>query len=205
MNKFISNKGRFHNSDFVCGCMEHNVFVIQIVADGNEGFPNDEIAEIAIVGVDLKTMECEAVYSEILNMDPKEMGKSKLDYLEQNSGLLAADLYNGVPLEKVAEEVKAIISGKDVACYDVQNTMFGYLLNQPWRFSGVFTSMPQISSRIDSELKARSRGEENEKIRLAYDKLCPGDPMNVKDGKRALDVAFMSSAILMQRRKDGFY
>jgi hypothetical protein len=185
--------------------MEHDVYVVQVISDGCKGYPSDEVAEIAVCALDMKASDCDCVYDELLFMEPTEMGKSKLDYLDENAGIHAEDLYNGVRLDDVVREVRAVLKGKDVASFDVRNVFYGYLLCMPWDMTGEFSIMPAVSARMERTYKTAAIGEENAQIRKAYGHYCPDDPMDVGDGRRALDLAQMTAALAFEMRRRGLY
>ena len=185
--------------------MDHDVYVVQIVADGPDGFPADHVAEIGICGVSLSRMDADSVYGEVVALDPRELGKRRLDYLEERAGITAGELYAGTPEEKVIGEVKSLLQGGTVAAYDIKNVFYYHLLNGAWDLTGTVSFMPAISARLDRGFRPAVRGDENIGIRKAYEAMCPGDPMGVGGGSRALDCAQMSAAVMMELRRAGRY
>lgn len=184
--------------------MDPDVCVIQVVSDGPDGFPRDEIVDIGICGIDLGRMEVESIYSMVIAHDTSSWGPGKMEYASRY-GITDADIARGSPPEDVCMDVKDILRGRSAASFDIRNVFYGYMVNEPWDLTREVSVMPSICSRLPMWRRSSAPSEENSGIRYAYGRMFPDDPMDVKDGMRALDHALMSSAILMELRERGRY
>jgi len=179
--------------------MRYDVCVLQVVTDGPGGFPEDEVVDIGICGIDLENMEAESIYSMFISYDDPVLTEEKKKYLAGN-GISADDLRKGAPIGSVSADVKRILDGRSVASFDIRNVFYRYMVNEPWDLTKEVSVMPSICSRLPRSLN-KGPSEENLAIRNAYRKIFNDDIMDVGEGKRALDHALMSSAILMELRK----
>lgn len=183
--------------------MRYDVCVVQVVSDGPEGFPKDEVADIGICGIDLDTMEAESIYSMFISYDDTILTDEKKEYLAGN-GISVDELKKGAPIGTVCADVKRLLSGRSAASFDIRNVFYRYMVNEPWDLTREVFVMPSVCSRLPRSLNL-SPTEENLAIRNAYHAMFSDDIMDVGDGKRALDHALMSSAILMELRKNERY
>ena len=181
------------------------IYVVEVNADGDKGYPDDMVVEIAICRVDTDTMTFDSVYHELIQNDPLDMGKSSLDILTDNAGIDARELYLGTPSDEVIADVRRILEGKDTACFDLKETFMKFLINEPWDLTGVVTVMPAVSIRVPPKDKAGADKTLQERIRHSYFRLCPEDPAGIGEGRRALDLAQMTSQMILTLRKNGMY
>ena len=179
--------------------MGYDVCVVQVVSDGPEGYPKDGVADIGICGIDLEKMDISSIYSMFVFYDDGALTDEKMKYLADN-GISADDLRKGAPIRSVCDDVKDMLNGRTVASFDIRNVFYRYMVNEPWDLTKETTVMPSICSRLPRSLNL-DPSHENAAIRNAYRKIFDDDPMNIGDGKRALDHALMSSAILTELRK----
>ena len=185
--------------------MADKVYVVETLTSGPDGYPYDEIIDIGICAVDLENKDFETVYNSMVYYDPKNLGKKKLDYISENFNVYAEELYGGEPEKKVAEEVLSIIKGKTVACYDIRQEFGKYMICAPWDITYETSIMPGISLRMPISLRCKLPEDEPFIIRKAYKRLLPGDPANVGRNRRAVDLAAMASALMIELRAKGKY
>lgn len=185
--------------------MSDDVYVVQTATSGPNGYPYDEIIEVGICRANLETREWEPVLSETVYIDPKELGKEKLDYLTDNYGIMPAHIYDGIPEDKVASDVLAIIKGKDIACYDAKQEFGRYMICKPWDVTYQTHIMPSISARMPISLRCKVPSDEPQIIRKAYRRLLKDDPAGVGRGRRAIDLAKMSVFLMFLMRDKGKY
>jgi len=185
--------------------MSDDIYVVQTLTTGPDGYPYDEIIEVAICRADIDAMTFETVYNNIVCFDPKDLGKKKLDYLTENFKMEVGEIYNGLPEPQVAKEVLDIIKGKDVACYDVRQEFGRYMICAPWDITYETSIMPSISARMPISLRCKTPDDEPEIIRKAYRRLLKKDPANVGRGRRAVDLAAMSCELMFEMRRKGKY
>ena len=185
--------------------MSDEIYVIQAIPSGPDGYPYDEIVDIAICCVNLDNSEFRTVYHNVVCYDPKSLGKKKLDYLAGIGGLFAEEIYAGDPENKVAQEVLEIIKGKNITSFDVKQEFGRYMTCNPWDITLLASVMPSVSARMPISLKCKDPSDEPLTIRKAYRRLCKGDPASVGTGRRAIHLAQMSSQILVHMHEKGKY
>jgi hypothetical protein len=185
--------------------MSEKVFVIQTVPSGPDGYPYDEIVDIAVCSVDLDKKDFDTVYHNVVFYDPRALGKKKLDYLEETAGLFAEEIYAGEPENKVAGEILDIIKNGNVACFDAKQEFGRYMVCAPWNITFKATIMPSVSAKMPISLKCKDPSDEPATIRKAYRKLLPNDPACVGRGKRAIHLAQMTSQLMIELRSKGKY
>jgi len=181
------------------------IFVIQALSTGPDGYPYDEIVDIAICKVDLENNTYQPVYNNIIYYDPKTLGKKKLDYLSGIGGIFAEDIYTGEPEKKVADEVSKIIEGKNIATYDGKQEFGRYMTFEPWGITFRTTIMPSVSAKMPISLKCKFPSDEPVTIRKAYRRLLKNDPACIRTGRRAMHLAQMTSELMIHMRGKGKY
>lgn len=179
-----------------------DVYVVEVAATGPRGYPNDSVAEIAVCRVFGDGSDFETVYNDGVFLDPKDLGKEPLDYMQANYGIQPENLYSGSDISRVAQDFRKAVFGKECASYNVGGTFGRFLSFEPWDSAGELTLLPSISVRLPPELKGPPE-REHDLIRLAYGSICPGDPACVGDGKHAIHLAQMASSVLMELRRRG--
>ncbi len=188
-----------------CKGFVSSVYVVEVNSDGDKGYPENVVVEVGICRIDMETLDYDSVYGELIEKDPLDMGKTSLDFLTDRAGIDTRELYLGLPEENVISDVKKILKGQDVACFDVRETFMKYLLNFPWDMTKEVMIMPAVSFRVPKNLNLKRDDPVQDRIVAAYNSLCPGDPAGIKDGRRALHLAQMTSEILIILRKEGMY
>ena len=184
---------------------DERIYVVQTIADGAQGYPYDEVLAIGVCAVDLETGDFESVYDAVLQIEPKYIGKPKLDYAEAN-GLDVSLLYTGTPEAQAAKEFKEIIRGKYVTSYDIRQEFGRYLTNNPWDITLEAHVMPSISTRQPIIFRCKDPEDEPAIILKAYRKMFRrDDPANVGKRRGALELAQMASCIMINLRQRGRY
>ena len=82
-----------------------DVYVVELATTGPSGYPKDTVAEIAVCRVLSDGSDFETVYNDGIALDPKDLGKDPLDYMEENYGIVPEDLYVGSDVSRVASDV----------------------------------------------------------------------------------------------------
>lgn len=180
-----------------------DVYVVEIATTGPKGLPNDSVAEVAVCRMMADGSDFDTIFYETVALDPRDMGKGALDYMADNYGIVAEDLYGGCPADEVVSELQSAIYGKECTSYNVGNVFGKHLSFEPWDCAREVTLLPSISMRLDPIYKGSPESEQD-LIRKAYDALCPGDPAMVGGGKRAIDLAQMAVSVMMLLRRGGY-
>lgn len=180
-----------------------DVYVVEVATTGPKGLPVDSVAEVAVCRMMADGSDFDTVFSETVELDPRDLGKGPLDYMSENYGIEAEDLYGGSPAEEVASRLQDVIYGKECTSYNVGNVFGKHLSFEPWDCAREVPLLPSISVRLDRDYKGAPE-QEHILIRKAYDELCPGDPAMVGGGRRAIDLAQMAVSVMMLLRRGGY-
>ena len=184
--------------------MSDPIYVIESISDGAEGHPYDEVLSIAVCEVDLDGGDFNTVYSEVVQAEPRYVGKRKLDYAE-SKGLEVQSLYTGLPLNEVVEGLRKVVDGKYVTSYDIRQQFTKDLCNDPWDLTGSVSIMPSIMMRQPISLKCKYPEEEPDMIVKAYRKAYRDDPLGVGRKRGAMELAQMASMVAISLRARGRY
>ncbi|MFA7341676.1 MAG: exonuclease domain-containing protein [Candidatus Methanomethylophilaceae archaeon] len=186
--------------------MNHDMYVISLVTTGEEGYPQDEVVEVAICGLDTERMDIESVYSSTIFIPAERWTDERRRYVMEHHGLGQEELVEGREVEKVAQEVKGVLQGQVVTSFNVKSDFFGHLLYEPWDLTGEASIAPSINLRSAEAcripLELRDGGN---MLTLTYEAMFPYDPAQVDGGHRALDDALRASTILLELRRAGRY
>ncbi|NLU45471.1 MAG: hypothetical protein GXX87_00765 [Euryarchaeota archaeon] len=185
--------------------MSEEVHIIQAVATGPNGFPYDEIIEIAVCRADLDARTSELVCESLIFYDPRKLGKPKLDYLSEAAGITGEAIYAGEAEADVVGRVMGIIEGESIACYDARQEFGRYMTCAPWDITHRTTVMPSISARMPISLRCKHPQDEPDIIRKAYRRLIKGGDPSLRNGRRAGDLARMSAALMFHMIDKGKY
>ena len=180
--------------------MGEEVFVVQVVTDGDYGFPLDRVCEIGICKVDLDTGNVESAYSARIRLEPGSFTKKQKDYFERVSGESIETLMDGVPLDLVVADVKGLLKGRTITSFDISFAIKKFLVNEPWDISKEMTIMASGGRGIPPTALGDEPKNENLAIDSAYDLLFPDDEMGIGDGRSALDLALKSSFLMLKAR-----
>jgi len=185
--------------------VSEEIFVIQAIPTGPDGYPYDEIVDIAVCRVDLESQTYRTIYHNVVYYDPKRLGKAKLDYLSGTGGIYAEEVYAGDPERKVADEVMEIIRGENIAAFDDRQEFGRYMTFDPWDITQKANVMPSVSAKMPVSLKCRMPSDEPVTIRKAYKRLLRNDPACIGQGRRAMHLAQMTSELMIYMRGKGKY
>ena len=64
-----------------------DVYVVEVAVTGPKGAPKDRVAEVAVCRVLSDGSDFETVYNDSVALDPLDLGKEPLDYMEANYGI----------------------------------------------------------------------------------------------------------------------
>jgi len=180
------------------------VYVIESISDGAEGHPYDEVLSLAVCKVDLDLGEFDTVFAETVQVEPRYVGKPKLDYAE-SKGLNVPDLYTGMPLPEMVSRFREVVEGQYVTSYDIRQQFTKYLCNDPWDVTGHVHIMPSISARQPISLSCKYPEDEPDIIVKAYRRTFRNDPLGVGKRRGAMELAQMASMIAISLRARGKY
>ncbi|WP_400232139.1 3'-5' exonuclease [Methanomethylophilus alvi] len=196
------------------------VLIIDTETTGLSGYPKDRVLEIGIA--ELEEGSVKPVYSDIVEFDRKYVNPNGSEgiWIYRNSDLRMEDTLNASKdVERVAAEVREIVSGREVTSYNVPFDFGKFLYREPWNLKELcsipYDIMELATKRVyslaendiiqDKALRERLLMEREESyypnkwIRSidAYRALCPEDPMGLEGMRhRAVDDAVMEGWIL---------
>ena len=202
------------------------VLIIDTETTGLSGYPKDRVLEIGIAELEegsVRPVYSEIIrYSDIVEFDRKYVNPNGSEgiWIYRNSDLRMEDTLNASKdVERVAAEVRAIVSGREVTSYNVGFDFGKFLYHEQWNLRGIVERkidiMKLATSKVyelcesdsldDKELQERLLKEREESyypekwVRSidAYRALCPEDPMGLEGMRhRAIDDAVMEGWIL---------
>lgn len=176
-------------------------YIVEIATTGTSGYPKDVVVQIGICRLSDDFSDYDSVYDATIAVDPKDLGHDALDRIDSVYGISPESLYFGEDINKVSGDVRTILSGGDCISFD-KVTFARFLCFEPWDLNHIVTFMPAISLMIPD---GSFESDTPLSIHEVYSRLCPDDPANIQSGKNALDMAQMSSCIVIEMRKKGFY
>lgn len=189
---------RWSNDPFM-----EEVYVVEVVPTGPTMFPRDRVVEVAICRVLPNGLDFDSVLADRISMDPRELGKTSLDYLESFHGLTPQDLYFGTTEEELVSRVRSILCGRTCTSFDIQQSFGKFLCFEPWNLTHEADLLPSIKSRFHPDLRVME--QPGNPIRSLYEKVLPGDPASVGEGNGAYECACMSSSLLIHLRETGYF
>lgn len=185
--------------------MGERLYVVEIIADGDNGYPYDEVLSIGVCSVDLDAGDFDSEYEAVIQWEPKYLGKTKLDHAEAH-GLDTMLLYDGLPEEQVVKEFREIVKGQCVTSYDVRQEFGRYLTYEPWDITFITSIVGSIMARQPISLRSKRPEDEAKIIAKAYRKTFGrDDPANVGKKRGALELAQMASMVAINLRGRGKY
>lgn len=186
--------------------MEHDIYVISLVSTGLQGYPTDEVVEVAICGVDTERGDIESVYSSTVKIPSEHWTEERRRFVMERHGLGREELEAGRDPDEVSREVREILSGKTVTSFDIRREFYGHLLYEPWDLTGEATIAPSIKIRSEEicRIPFHLRRDGNV-LEITYNSMLPSDPALVDGGHRALDDALRASSILLELSRSGHY
>lgn len=202
------------------------VLIIDTETTGLSGYPKDRVLEIGMAELEegsVKPVYSEIIrYSDIVEFDRKyvNLDGSEGIWIYRNSDLRMEDTLNASKdVERVAAEVRELVSGREVTSYNVGFDFGKFLFHEPWNLKEL-CSVPydimelatkmvyslaeddMIPDKVLQERLLREKEESyhpNKWIRSidAYRALCPEDPMGLEVMRhRAIDDAVMEGFVL---------
>ena len=173
-----------------------DVYVVEAAVTGPKGFPQDRVVEVSVCHMHSDGNDYDTIYDSFAFADPMDIGKDSLDYLSENYGISAEVLYVSPPVEVVVKELFSKLQDKECTSFNVNRTFGQFLCVEPWDLNGEVIFLPSISSRLPQEYA--------NDLKAAYDYVTPGNPMDVH-GTNSMDMCLMSTSIMMQLRRTGYF
>ena len=178
--------------------------VIEIIANGDRGFPYDSVIQIGYVDVDTETGELSDGDIITIKSDADSWSQKERDYV--GDSVSEEDLRNGTELAAAVERVKSDLKGKDATSFEIANTFGRYLSFEPWDLTFETSILPSISFRLPSTVRGMDSSKENVYIERAYSRYLRDDPLGLGNRRRdALDYARESAMLLLFLRDRGLY
>ncbi len=191
-------------SEFGISPFMDGILVVEIAETDPRGLPWGRAVQVAACRLDPEDGFYEAVLSDTVMVDPRDLGKAALDRLSDIYGIGAEALYLGEDERMVADRVRKVLSGSECISFDVGLVFGGYLSYEPWDLAGEVTLYPSMSRFLPAQA-VPLEGEAVDPLAKAYSALCPGDPAEVGGGKGAEDRARMSASVLSALVRAGLF
>ena len=180
------------------------ISTVQIITNGNRGFPYDSVVQIGSVDVDTESGTLSEGFEVTVRCDTDSWTQEEREYLGDR--VSEDDLKNGMPLEDAVGFVKDRLRGKDAASFEIANTFGRYLSFEPWDLTLETSILPSISFRLPSVVRGADTSKENSFLDRAYARYLTDDPLGLGSRRRtAVDYARESAMLLLFLRKKGLY
>lgn len=182
------------------------IFVLDTETTGLAGAPDDLVVDIGIVSADLKTGDIEPVFSTPVGYSESMIRKHEGAWVFNNTDLNFWQVLKAPGVYKVASRVSELLTGELVTSYNTEFDLDRFLYRDPWNLKNLCFECNCIMTSAWRAFPNLGRNGFYPKLQVAYDALCPGDPMNVgKQRHRALSDAVMAAHVMMELHKRGKY
>jgi len=184
--------------------MSDEIYVVQVIPSGSDGYPYDEVVGISICKVDMVGLTFSLLFDGIVNYDVRHLGGKKMENLS-HFGITEDDVRNGMDVRVIADSVMNLLKGKDVTSFDVDQEFNRYLLSSPWGLLGNVNVVRPISKKLPISLRCKDPSDSPMIVKKAYSRLLKGNPYGIREGTMASKLALMASAVMVDMRKRGKY
>jgi DNA polymerase-3 subunit epsilon len=190
--------------------LDQSIYVIDTETTGLDGYPRDVVVDIAVCKVDPRKGTVDEIYSSVVGHDVSRWNDERKNaWIFQNTDLSLDMVASAPPAEKVASDIRKILSGKNVTTFNTGFDLDKFLYHEPWSLKGKI--IPSRCIMLASKNVCRLPGLYEEykwpKLEEAYSIIVDGDPagINGEQTHRALSDAVMASHILIALCRNGRY
>jgi len=184
--------------------MVDEVHVLAISKTGENGFPVDQVVEVAVFRVDLSQNIMESVFDTLVKQDTSVWSEEVTTHVQETYGILPEAVESGRDEEEVASELRDIIRDKVITGFDIKGDFQGHLTNEPYDLNNVAEFCSAVWSR-SSFIYRPSTSNGTEALRKSYQKILPEDPAGAIDCPGAYGDAARASALLLDLHERGLY
>lgn len=182
--------------------LDRSIYVLDTETTGLSGYPEDVVVDIAICKVDPEAGTVDEVYSSVVGYDVSSWNDARKNaWIFQNTDMTLEMVSAAPPAEKVAEDVRRILNGKNVTSFNMGFDMDKFLYHRPWDLKGKIMASRCIMLASADVCKIPGMYENYKWPRLeeAYSIIVDGDPAGIEGPQkhRALSDAVMASHILI--------
>jgi len=186
------------------------IYVIDTETTGLNGYPHDVVVDIAICRVSLGTYEIREEYSSVVGYDVSGWTDvMRTAWIFQNTDLTIGDVSKAPDAEKVADDVRSLLNGKNVTSFNKGFDMDKFLYHRPWSIKDVTKGSRciMLASKDVCKLPGLYGDYKWPRLDQAYSMIVKGDPANINGTQthRALSDALMASYILIELHRTGRY
>ena len=190
--------------------LDRSIYVLDTETTGLDGYPRDVVVDIAVCRADPQKGTVEEIYSSVVGHDVSRWDEAKKNaWIFQNTDLSLEMVASAPPAEKVASDIRKILSGKNVTTFNTGFDLDKFLYHEPWSLKGAIIPSRCIMLASKNVCKLPGLYEEYKwpKLEEAYSMIVDGDPagINGKQEHRAMSDAVMASHILIALSRNGRY
>ncbi len=186
------------------------IYVVDLETTGLGGYVRgDLVLEIGIALLDTISGRVKVVYDTPISYPPDKMKPHRNAWIFRNSSLTIEDVMNGKPIEIVKEEIRDLLSNKEIAIYNVAYDFEKFLRWPPYNLAEVVAGiLPciMVSATKVCRIPSRFFGFKWPTLEEARKKLLPGVriPSHFKPHRAAAD-AYLSALVLQELIRLGQY
>ncbi len=190
--------------DFVV--MSDNIHVLAVSKTGDNGYPIDQVVEVAVFKVDLSANMMESVYDKVVKQDTSVWSDEVKDRVKDLYGISPEDVEEGCNEDAVAQDLRELLQDKTITAFDVKGDFMGHLKNEPYALARKVEVSSAISSRSSFVYRLPSKQTPGpEGLRMSYKAILPDDPAGIGESAGAYEDAARASAILLELHQRGLY
>lgn len=186
--------------------MSDNIHVLAVSKTGDNGFPIDQVVEVAVFKVDLSANMMESVYDKVVRQDTSVWSEEVKAHVQDVYGVSTEDVEKGMDEDDVAKDLRELLQGETITAFDVKSDFMGHLKNEPYALARKVEVSSAISSRSSFLYRIPSKQTSGtEGLRMSYKAILPDDPAAAGDLAGAYEDAARASAILLELHQRGLY
>ncbi|OLS27451.1 MAG: hypothetical protein HeimC2_11140 [Candidatus Heimdallarchaeota archaeon LC_2] len=179
-----------------------SIFVVDTETSGLCGYPEDLIFEIGIVEVNLRTLNIEIAYNEVIGYPIEDLTvEQQKAWIFDHSTLNLESVLKGKAIQEVAVDVQNLLNDKLVAMYNVAYDYEKFLKYEPFKLE--CTILPCIMKKSTKHCKVP---HPHPKFKYKWPKLIEAQEILLDgieipdfiDPHRAISDAFISAKILLK-------
>lgn len=182
------------------------IYVLDTETTGLGGGPYDLVVDIGIVAVDLGTGDIEEVFSSVVGYPESMIRKHQDAWVFQNTDINFWSVLRAPSMVKIIPRVTEILMGERITSYNTEFDFDRFLYRDPWNLKNFCAECDCIMTSAWRAFPDLGRNGYYPKLQVAYDALCPDDPVGVgKQRHRALSDAALAAHVMMELHKRGKY
>lgn len=161
------------------------IYIIDTETTGLDGFPDDDIIEIAICSADTEKKTIKVIYQSIVGHNVYSWDyRKRYAWIFGNSNLILEKVKNAKPQKAVVKEVREIINDRLVTSFNVEYDFTKFLFCEPWYLDEVVRDVCNcimIASTPVCQIPGYYQEYKWPRLEEAYQILCKNNPAGITD------------------------